>query len=926
MRVMRGMRAGRYTVRAVRGERTLPLLIVAVLALAPLGSARAADPDPARKVTAPSDAEEAAPPSGEPASSEDALPPEKTAPPEANLEASEEAEAEADAAAEAAEPPGGAEAEAEEAEPTAAEEVRAQEEAESKQRLEELFGPDPSELSLGDAQREFDSRIEFSPDAPMTFVQLGSDLRDLRASPIVRNGRGLARLRFDSASGGNDGPATVMVRGAGQDSAATNFEPGLQTYVDDVFLPFTTGSLLSLIDYDIEVLRGPQPNRGGVTGIGGSVRVRATRPQPELGAGTSVSVGNLGTLRTQTTLNIPLSLGALKERAFTRFSFSTRRDDGFVENVTDGKKAGDDDLLGGRAALRLLPTENSEVNLSFDLSRQDQTLIQGQCRDVLPQADNRAQLDRAFNFGQRCGLAARLGPDRVLSDGLRGVETVEKGAIASIDIELGDWLLSSTSAWRSLDIDTGAGDLDNTDARIVFANDAQSRRDAYSQEFKLSGSLFDERLQLLTGVQYFEDRGESSGGQMRFDGANQAQGMLSSFTDDTKLTSYAGYMNGALALTDRLTLGAGVRYTVEKKDDESLTSERDGNAQPQPGLSSNTQRFAEVSPSADLSYRLSDNVTLSGRYARGFSGAAVAPGQDDPEILDSYEVALRSNWLDDRFLFNVVGYQSVYDNIQINASTAGLALRDEEPIRISTAKGKIRGVDLDFQTSWETRIGALDFGGGMGFIDAEYDEFRADLFDDSADPDPNQPNTQLAAGAGLSALMQTRRITAANPGGVPRELIGSSFDASRTRLLGANGPRTAAAGTVLPSATIRSSSLAGLEFSQTPRFSYNLFMRYQLDMVERGSLTAVTTWYQQDKTSLNLFNTVTEDSFGVLDFSLSWDSPSGRFLLGAYVNNVLDKRYLEGASESQDFDGAEGVFFSRPRTYGVQIGYRFGGI
>src|SRR3546814_8598639 len=50
-----------------------------------------------------------------------------------------------------------------------------------------------------------------------------------------------------------------FIRGIGQDDFALNFDPGVGTYVDGVYLARTAGSNVDLLDVErIEILKGPQ--------------------------------------------------------------------------------------------------------------------------------------------------------------------------------------------------------------------------------------------------------------------------------------------------------------------------------------------------------------------------------------------------------------------------------------------------------------------------------------------------------------------------------------------------------------------------------------------------------------------------------------------------------------------------------------------
>jgi outer membrane receptor protein involved in Fe transport len=324
-----------------------------------------------------------------------------------------------------------------------------------------------------------------------------------------------------------------------------------------------------------------------------------------------------------------------------------------------------------------------------------------------------------------------------------------------------------------------------------------------------------------------------------------------------------------------------------------------------------------------VTFRLDENMTFVGRYARGFTAGVV--GQDTSEILDTYELGMRSRWFNDRLLVNLTGYYSTRDNIQVDVSVTDALGRNVRQ-RLNSAKGTIAGLDLDFQTSFRTRIGSVDFGGGVGLIDAKYTEFRSNV---DRPVGRNAACTGPGLGAcplsGIAALVEDVTVT---PAGSMPDASGEDRVPQSNEDVGVRpfGPFADNVNALFGTDNVRTNvDRTDLEFQNTPSLSYNLFVRYQLDMQRFGEMSASTSWYQQSKTAQNFFNTVEEGKYGVMDLSLSWSHPNRRLFVSAYMNNALDRRFIEGASDSPDFDGAESISFSRPRTYGIQVGYQFGG-
>src|SRR5262249_19281443 len=132
-------------------------------------------------------------------------------------------------------------------------------------------------------------------------------------------------------------------------------------------------------DFDrIEVVRGPQGTIFGKNTIGGAINVITRQPSMDLGGSGEVRVGNFGLLETRGTLNVPL----VSERLALRLSGATASRDGFEKSRNGGSDPDDEDLLAGRAQLRWLPSQNLEVTLSADTSRENRVLNQGQCLPI----------------------------------------------------------------------------------------------------------------------------------------------------------------------------------------------------------------------------------------------------------------------------------------------------------------------------------------------------------------------------------------------------------------------------------------------------------------------------------------------------------------------------------------------------------------
>ena len=185
--------------------------------------------------------------------------------------------------------------------------------------------------------------------------------------------------------GGGSG-LIAFIRGVGQVDFNYALDPGVGVYIDDVYIPTLSGSLLELIDLDrVEILRGPQGTLAGKNSIGGAIKLFSAKPE---GSGE-------GSLRAEYGSYDMISLRgmadfAITDNVFARVSGTAQSRDGHVALVDyslthpndtvpstnargrgnfDYETMGGESLVATRLALRFLPTDRLEINVSGDYTR-----------------------------------------------------------------------------------------------------------------------------------------------------------------------------------------------------------------------------------------------------------------------------------------------------------------------------------------------------------------------------------------------------------------------------------------------------------------------------------------------------------------------------------------------------------------------------
>jgi outer membrane receptor protein involved in Fe transport len=282
----------------------------------------------------------------------------------------------------------------------------------------------------------------------------------------------------------------------------------------------------------------------------------------------------------------------------------------------------------------------------------------------------------------------------------------------------------------------------------------------------------DSRNQLILGNQFFSYYNLLLSGALSSFPANAWPGGLGTrdvYEQDS--TSWALFTNNSIRFTDALELTVGVRYTDESKDlDTRYFNEHNGvgcsilrgipafvnsaSAATIFGIGcatfddpiynnvSTSQSIdeSEWSGTAKLAYRFSDDVMAYVSYARGYkasgfnldrerngdsrfgpdSGNPAAASVDvdtsfDKELVDSYEIGLKTQWANNSLLLNIAGFYQDYTDFQLNTFT-GIQF-----VVTSLPKVNSQGVDLDLV--WYTPLEQLSIQGGITYADTQIEEF-----------------------------------------------------------------------------------------------------------------------------------------------------------------------------------------------------------
>jgi iron complex outermembrane receptor protein len=338
-----------------------------------------------------------------------------------------------------------------------------------------------------------------------------------------------------------------------------------------------------------------------------------------------------------------------------------------------------------------------------------------------------------------------------------------------------DTEIKSITGFRRLNWDAA---LQPDGSPIYINSDAQKEsQHQVSQEFQLNGKLLDGKLNYTSGLYYFNEEGFEHDYVAVAAGTLQINGVD---TIDTK--SYAGYLHADYDVIDHLKLIGGARYSFDQKT--ITVNQQDlngfftklygcypltaavlasaactgaptglvGGGFPVPSnpllftpAVPYSRNFAVFTPTAGLQYQVSPELMTYATYSKGYKDGGwttrltnfepVLPSFA-PEKSETYEVGLKSEWLNRTLQLNLAGFYTNYDGIQLNFQQ-GLS-----PTIQNAGNARILGTELE--SRWLLGHG-FSLSATAGYLDAEYTSLSAGINGSSSCSQPLSPCITLGS-------------------------------------------------------------------------------------------------------------------------------------------------------------------------------------
>lgn len=461
---------------------------------------------------------------------------------------------------------------------------------------------------------------------------------------------------------------------------------------------------------------------------------------------------------------------------------------GFVPNKFDGRSGclggetlGGKDVWQARAKLLIEPSSNLSALFQYEWIRDTSDVVPSVNENYLytgtnpfltdllgltdPNAQGTDPLDRAAYTGRNDALLFMGQGQRISVDGV----------YANIEYDTGIGTITSVSGYRyqrsRIPNSYAGATAVAADGQYLSFFDAtrDDNRKTWQQELRFA-SDFSGPFNFVAGGFYQRDKidfcvGQVLGfldltsGPLPFGNWNDTPYLL---CNAQRAKSRALFLEGTFKATDRLTITAGGRYTWDDKTwlgrQQTFIPALGGGFDPTirlgqaldasvynypAGVVTVSDKWREPTYRVSVSYQATDDLFVFGGYSRGYKGGGfndqiggfAAFGDDldafreaaratDPEKADSFELGMKSQFLDNRVRFNLTGFYVKYKDLQkqLNVPIVVNGQPNQVTLFVNAASATVKGIEAELSA---TPVEGLTLRGVLGYQDGKYNSYTA---------------------------------------------------------------------------------------------------------------------------------------------------------------------------------------------------------
>jgi len=510
------------------------------------------------------------------------------------------------------------------------------------------------------------------------------------------------------------------IRGLGNNAINEGLDTSVGLYLDGVYLGRPGMAMVPMVDLEqIEELRGPQGTLFGKNTTAGVISFVTRKPVFVNEASLSYSGGNRNYMVAQGVANTVLS-----ESTAARLTAYATGDNGWLQNLNGVRTLDGNNNQGFRGQVLAIPSGAFNLRLSVDYNQQDSTT-----GTPVPYGNN----GPGSTFYQRASAAGATNLITNAANYQVNVNSptqmrIRQGGVtaeANWLLDGGHKITSITAGryWNS----TPSNDPDLTNRSLMYNQGYNTNDSQWSQELRLA-SPETETLSYVAGLYWLTQQININSfvttgnnytafylGNNAFPYTNAFSNVTSQSNSAGTSNSYAIYGQTVYRPTERLSLTAGLRGTLEQKWGGSSRNPPVGgtaitNLPTVSGAwNSGVMSLNNFAPTTLLNtaYQLAPAVMSYASYSYGeksggfnLNGVGSGPSlgasslQVNPERTNDFELGLKTAWHDNRLVANVNLFLTQVNGYQ--ASSVVVPSGTSSPTYVITNAGGVRSQGVEF--------------------------------------------------------------------------------------------------------------------------------------------------------------------------------------------------------------------------------------
>jgi iron complex outermembrane receptor protein len=535
---------------------------------------------------------------------------------------------------------------------------------------------------------------------------------------------------------GSTTASNIYIRGVGTYDYQIYTDAPVTTYIDGVLNARPDSTLFEVADLErVEVLKGPQGTLFGRNTTGGAISLITKAPSDQAGVEQKLTYGTYADFTSRTILNT----GEMGDSGFkAKLVYTHHQRDGYVNNLDPGATDGDPGSLDSDALWFDLHGDlSSKLTMDYRADYTDHRAQEPYSQVIAANPDVLSYFGKSPSYG---GDPFNYNPYVRMSSAYAGDQPADHsvfgGHALTVQYEMDPaFSLKNILGYRSTAVNeyiniTGQGNLlglvlnpvnDTTSVQPVTPFNLPgniSRDHQISDELQALGTVGP--FKYVGGLYFFYEKGSLynpddftyvlPGGTL---GINETI-----LRDVPALTthSYATYGQTSYspaALQDKLELTVGVRLTHDAKE-----INEDSASNGVPSLVRDADHsWHNASGLFSASYQWTDTVMTYARVGNAYRAGGFVPntyGYYDPEKDVSYELGLKSDWLEKRLRINAAVFKTNYTNLQVQNTINGL------PEITNAGKATYTGGELEITA---TPTDSWQLEANVGYVDPKYQQY-----------------------------------------------------------------------------------------------------------------------------------------------------------------------------------------------------------